>query len=36
VSESIDNNVDVQEEEFFIEEIDLESIGKKFESQTLL
>ena len=36
MSESIDNNVDVQEEEFFIEEIDLESIGKKFESQTLL
>jgi len=36
VSESKDNNVEVQEEEFLIEEIDLEAIGKKFESQTLL
>ena len=36
MSETIDNNVEVQEEEFFVEEIDLEAIGKKFESQTLL
>ena len=36
MSESKDNNVEVQEEEFLIEEIDLEAIGKKFESQTLL
>jgi len=36
VSETIDSNVEVQEEEFFVEEIDLEAIGKQFESQTLL
>lgn len=36
MSETIDNNVEVQEEEFFVEEIDLEAIGKQFESQTLL
>ena len=36
MSEAIDNNVEVQEEEFFVEEIDLEAIGKQFESQTLL
>ena len=36
MSEDIDNNVEVQEEEFFVEEIDLEAIGKQFESQTLL
>ena len=36
MSETIDNNVEVQDEEFFVEEIDLEAIGKQFESQTLL
>jgi hypothetical protein len=36
VSETIDNNLEVQEEEFFVDEIDLEAIGKQFESQTLL
>ena len=35
MSETIDNNVEVQEEEFFIEEIDLEAIGKKFESESV-
>ena len=36
MSEAMDNNVEVQEEGFFVEELDLEAIGKKFESQTLL
>ena len=36
MSESVNKNVGVQEEEFLVEEIDLEAIGKKFESQTLL
>lgn len=36
MSETIDNNVEVQEEEFFVEEIDLEAIGKQFETQTML
>ena len=36
MSESVDSNVEVREEEFFVEEVDLEAIGKKFESQTLL
>ena len=36
MSEARDNNLEVQEEEFFVEELDLEAIGKKFESQTLL
>jgi ribosomal protein L4 len=36
VSEAADNNVEVQEEELFVEEIDLEAIGKQFESQTLM
>ena len=35
MSETIDNNVEVQEEEFFVEEIDLEAIGKKFESESV-
>jgi len=35
VSETIDNNVEVQEEEFFVEEIDLEAIGKQFESESV-
>jgi hypothetical protein len=35
VSEAIDNNVEVQEEEFFVEEIDLEAIGKQFESESV-
>jgi hypothetical protein len=35
VSEAIDNNVEVQEEEFFVEEIDLEAIGKRFESESV-
>ena len=36
MSEAMDNNVEFQEEEFFVEELDLEAIGKKFESQTFL
>ena len=36
MSEFIDNNAEVNGEEIFVEEIDLEAIGKKFESQTLL
>ena len=36
MSESIDNNIEVNEEEIYIEEIDLEAIGKQFESQTLV
>ena len=36
MSESNDNNVEFQEEEFYVEDIDLEAIGKRFESQTLL
>ena len=35
MSETIDNNVEVQEEEFFVEEIDLEAIGKRFESESV-
>ena len=35
MSEAIDNNVEVQEEEFFVEEIDLEAIGKRFESESV-
>ena len=35
MSEAIDNNVEVQEEEFFVEEIDLEAIGKQFESESV-
>ena len=35
MSETIDNNVEVQEEEFFVEEIDLEAIGKQFESESV-
>jgi len=35
VSETIDNNVEVREEEFFVEEIDLEAIGKQFESESV-
>ena len=35
MSEAIDNNVGVQEEEFFVEEIDLEAIGKRFESESV-
>ena len=33
--EAIDNNVEVQEEEFFVEEIDLEAIGKQFEAESI-
>ena len=36
MSETIDNNVEVQEEEIFVEEIDLEAIGKQFESESVL
>ena len=35
MSEAIDNNYEVQEEEFFVEEIDLEAIGKQFESESV-
>ena len=35
MSEAIDNNVEVQEEAFFVEEIDLEAIGKRFESESV-
>ena len=36
MSESIDNNIDVNEEAVYVDEIDLEAIGKQFESQTLI
>ena len=35
MNETIDNNVEVQEEEFFVDEIDLEAIGKQFESESV-
>ena len=36
MSEVNNNDVDIQEEEFYVEEIDLDEIGKRFETQTLL
>ena len=36
MSEAIENNPEIQEEEFFAEEVDLEAIGKKFEAESIL